>query len=512
MTKEVTLTLDWMIGMAISTNTMLVKTKYLFFGVLATFLLTSYAILEWKAPWVDECYTYYGINHDSFASFSNSIVSGINFSPPLYFFFNFLIHSIYPSSLELLRFESIVWMLIGAVLCFYTAKRLVGDTAAFVGISLVLCNSDLLLNNSLEARHYTMFFACASWVLYDFARKEDGNFWEIPTFLAHLSLCLVHYFGIIFSGLIGLILLLQNKKFTIWKRLPATLVASWIVSLSCYLILLSNQTSHLNTWPKINTLEALLACYDGLGTLLFLLVPIVLCLIFSGLNNSGSIRWSKSFKPMFLVSLLWILTPFFAWLLSHVSEINLFKERYFMPKEAGLMLLISFGCHWIFQFFSLPEKSTICRSIVVSVPICLVCIGLLGINYKRTKFSLDSQQNYHHWLLANEDLVNRDIPLVFSGDPVFFPNSYLHTNQSFLLINDDQMFGVYSRFSSKIKLVKETHLENMDSFVLIADKKSLAISSPPKFFARDLGQFNLNLNLFCTLYEKSKNSKPSPKS
>ena len=68
---------------------------------------------------------------------------------------------------------------------------------------------------------------------------------------------------------------------------------------------------------------------------------------------------------------------------------------------------------------------------MVSIPICLVCIGLLGINYKRTKFSLDSQQNYHHWLLANGDLVNRGIPLVFLGDPVFFPNSYLHPNHSF---------------------------------------------------------------------------------
>ena len=149
---------------------------------------------------------------------------------------------------------------------------------------------------------------------------------------------------------------------------------------------------------------------------------------------------------------------------------------------------------------------------MVPIPICLVCISLLGINYKRTKFSLIPHKNYHHWLLANGDPVNRDIPLVFSGDPVFFPNSYLHPNQSFFLINDDQMYGVYSRFSSKIKLIKETDLEDMDSFVLIADQKSLTISSPSKFFATDLGRFNQNLNLFCTLYEKSESFKPSPKS
>ena len=506
------MTLDWVIGMLTLTNPTLIKTKYLFWGVLATFLLTTYALLEWKAPWVDECYTYYGINHDSFASFSNSIGSGINFSPPLYFLFNFLLHSVYPFNLELLRFESIAWTIVGAVLCFYTAKKLVGATAAFVGISLVLCNSDLLLINSLEARHYTMFFACASWVIYDFVRNEDGKFGGISTFLAHLTLCLVHYLGIIFSGMIGLILLFDHNQPNFRKRFPVGLIVCWIVALSCYLILLPNQTSHLNTWPKINTFEALLACYDGLGTLLFLLIPIVLCLFFSGLNNTGSIRWSKSFKQMLAVSLLWIFTPLFAWLLSHASEINLFKERYFIPKEAGLMILISFGCHAIFQFFSLPEKSNIRRSLMVSISTCLVCIGLLAINYKRTKFPLDSQHNYHHWLLANGDLVKRDIPLVFSGDPVFFPNSYLHPSQSFFLINDDQMYDVYSRFSSKIKLIKETHLENMDSFVLVAEQKSLAISAASKFFATDLGQFNQNLNLFCVLYEKSESSNPSPKS
>ena len=490
---------------------MLIKTKYLLFLVLATFCITSFSILEWKAPWVDECYTYYGINHGSFASFINSIASGINFSPPLYFFFNFVLQFLYPSSLELLRFESIVWTIIGAVICFYTAKRLVGDIVAFVGISLVLCNSDLLLNNSLEARHYTMFFACASWVLYDFARKEDGNLGGTGTFLAHLSLCLVHYFGIIFSSLIGLVLLLSNKKFPFWKRLPAALVACWIVTISSHLVLISNQSSHLGNWPRPNTLDKLLACYDGLGTLLFLLIPIVLCLSFSRLNNSGPIRWSKSFKRMFLVSLLWISTPLFAWILSHLSEINLFKERYFIPKEAGLMILISIGCHAIFQFFSLPEKSNIRRSLMVPISVCLVCISLLGINYKRTKFSLDSQKNYHHWLLANGELLNRDIPLVFSGDPVFFPNSYLHPSKSFFLINDSQMYGIYARFSSKIKLIKKIDLEDMDSFVLVANQKSLVTSSTSKFFVSDLGPFNQNLNLFCVFYEKKGHIKPLSK-
>ena len=52
--------------------------------LILTILVFVFSILRLqslKAPWVDECYTYYGIWHDNFIEFSSSILTGINYSP-----------------------------------------------------------------------------------------------------------------------------------------------------------------------------------------------------------------------------------------------------------------------------------------------------------------------------------------------------------------------------------------------------------------------------------------------
>ena len=46
--------------------------------------------------------------------------------------------------------------------------------------------------------------------------------------------------------------------------------------------------------------------------------------------------------PLVVVAFIWYLTPFLVWCFSHISEVNLFKERYFIPKEAGLVVLVTF--------------------------------------------------------------------------------------------------------------------------------------------------------------------------
>ena len=165
----------------------------LIFGVSVLYLQTL------KAPWVDECYSYYGVWHDNFSEFYDSMLTGINFSPPLYFLLNFFcIQLVFPTSIEALRIQSLIWTLVGLVLCFMTCRRLWGSIPALIGSLLVASSSDLLLSNASEARHYSMFFACGAWVLYAQTRKTTIANSQLFTFFSHLFLCLVHYFGIIF--------------------------------------------------------------------------------------------------------------------------------------------------------------------------------------------------------------------------------------------------------------------------------------------------------------------------
>ena len=93
------------------------------------------------------------------------MLTGINFSPPLYFLFNFCIQLIFPTSIEQLRIQSLIFIIIGIILSFLLTRKIFGAHAFFATI-LVASQSNLLLSQAQEARHYAMFFACGAWVLY----------------------------------------------------------------------------------------------------------------------------------------------------------------------------------------------------------------------------------------------------------------------------------------------------------------------------------------------------------
>ena len=118
-----------------------------------------------------------------------------------------------------------------APFCLYLRKQ-VGSVAALIGVGGVLLHSNLLLGQSMEARAYGLFFFCGSAVLYAgqlMSTKKCRRAIWILAFLAHLALCLTHYFGIVFSGLAAL-----SRYPTMWKR-PikksiTSQIPSWIIS------------------------------------------------------------------------------------------------------------------------------------------------------------------------------------------------------------------------------------------------------------------------------------------
>ena len=166
------------------------------------------------------------------------MLTGINFSPPLYFLFNFCLQLVFPTSIEQLRIQSLVFIIIGIVLSFLLTRKIFGTPVAFFATILVASQSNLLLSQAQEARHYAMFFACGAWVLY-MQSLDDGsakkNKWL--TFLAHFCLCQVHYLGIIFSGLVGLLSISNQEKSDVKNSI--SIVSCWIFSIPVLSFLLS---------------------------------------------------------------------------------------------------------------------------------------------------------------------------------------------------------------------------------------------------------------------------------
>ena len=379
------------------------------------------------------------------------MLTGINFSPPLYFLFNFFLQLIFSTSIEQLRIQSLFFIIIGILLSFLVTRKIFGTSSAFFATILVASQSHLLLSQAQEARHYAMFFACGAWTMYvqTFNDKTKSNKWL--TFISHFCLCQVHYLGIIFSGLVGLSYLISNKGKPKIKRIPFTLITAWITSLPGYLFFLSTQSSHLGNWPKPNELSDLLACYNDSLLTLTILIPFVTFMLTNKSNSetkSYLIEETHCSRPIVITSLVWILVPLLFWILSQLTSLNLFVDRYFIPKEPAIIFLVAYAFSFIFQ--KLPQAKTKVIPILGTLALATM---LLLIRTKRDAFGLNKGTNYHHSLIIKKSYPKSEQPIILEGDPNYFPNAYLGRNECLFAIKNGSLIGLYKRFSSKIKFL-----------------------------------------------------------
>jgi len=227
-------------------------------------IIASFAILPAKAPWVDELYTWYGVRHETFGQFTDSISSGVNFSPPLYFFLNWLAQLVTPLSLDALRVESLLWILAGAFLAHRAARPVSGNLATAAGVVVVLLQSVLLREQALEARQYGMLFFCGAAVALSSSRllkSPSCNKSQALHFLAHLALCLTHYLGVVFSVAATLAHMIARNRKDGKFGLPRIEMLAWAPAITLYLWLLSHQSSHLGNWPRPNAIAVLASLY-----------------------------------------------------------------------------------------------------------------------------------------------------------------------------------------------------------------------------------------------------------
>ena len=440
--------------------------------VASAFFTCSIYLNPQKAPWVDEMYTWYGIHHDNLDQFWDSIGSGINYSPPLYFFLNWIGLQFFPLSLNALRVESLLCILGGTGLVFLTLRKEVGSLAALIGVGGVLLQSTLLFGQSMEARSYGLFFFCGAAVLYTSQSLTIGQSrrkWAWA-FIAHLALSLTHYLGIVFSVLAALsrYLSMGQSRNRALKTSPEIL--SWVISLPLYGYLISSQSDHLAAWPRPNGIHDLLASFLDSINPLFFSVPIIFALLLNSTSskerNPFGFKDKKYNNFILHCSVLWLSIPILAWLLSHVTPLNLFKDRYFIPKEAALMVLSAFALARV------PLLQSDSRQALLPVGFCLLLgVGILTISSQRTLFALHPSRNYYHWLVAEDKIFQENIPVLFSRDPLFFPNAYRFSRQSYFLLDQREQNQLYKKFSKEIRVTDSDEIKDFNEFILISEKK-----------------------------------------
>ena len=289
---------------------------------------------------------------------------------------------------------------------------------------MIISQSNLLFCSGTGSTHYALFFAFGAWVLYVQSLDElPLKRYKWLTFLAHFCLCQVHYTGIIFSFLTGLAYFLTSKNLGLLKRIPLSITLCWFVSIVSYLFYLTKQKSVLNTWPKPNELSDLLASYNDSLLILTIIIPLLLFIIKNKPNTDTKaylIEETYNSKSIIITSVLWLSVPFIFWSLSHLSPLNLFVDRYFIPKESALIILAAYGFSLIFQY--LPKNKS--KRIPILGTFALSVILIL-ISTKRVAFGLNKDTNYHHSLIIEESYPTSKQPIILEGDPKYFPNAYL---------------------------------------------------------------------------------------
>jgi hypothetical protein len=444
------------------------------------------------------------VAHDSVTTLSTSINTGINFSPPLYFIVNFLTQLIYPTSIELLRVQSAIWTILGVILTFLLCRKAFGARAAGISMLLVLSQSHLLFQQSLEARHYTMFFATGAWVLFELQRfnwKEINYKNQILIFISHLSLCLVHYLGIIFSGFVVVALLILNVHKPFSKRIPSSIYISWLIALPIYLFLIYQQSSHLGNWPRSDDLIDLLSIYNDSILLLSLIVPVIIVLCIVKTKSSKPTAIPPATTILIATSLLWFSSPLLFWVLSVCSDFNLFKDRYFIPKEASLIVIIAFFMSFLINKMKNTFK-VFKNSLLPIGGTLILALAIFSLSVKRSLFAIKPERNFYHWLLVNDKIPKSNLPFVFVGDPLFFPNTYQMPEKSFFLLNDSKLVEIYKKFSNKLHVINNERLKKFDSFVLICDSDFDRNEIGNNFIQQDFGTLHERLAIRIIQFDK----------
>jgi len=148
-----------------------------------------------------------------------------------------------------------------------------------------------------------------------------------------------------------------------------------------------------------------------------------------------------------LLSLLWLTIPTGVWLLSHLAELNLFKARYFIPKEVGWMVLLSILLSKFPTATSPSFKNSLPHALLLPFS-----LAFLALATQRTFFSLHPSRNYYHSLIVDELFASSPLPKYYDADHLYFPNAYLNPSSTHLLLVPDLTTAqIYHRFSQETR-------------------------------------------------------------
>jgi mannosyltransferase len=288
------------------------------------------------------------------------------------------------SSPAVLRFPSVIAMMIGAGLIALLAKRLTGSSWAAVLAGLIMALMPIISYYAQTARSYAPVYACVAGATLALVHALDRKT-AIRPWLGYGALVTV-------AGYLNemALLVLAAHAITVWLASPGReVVRRWLVAavggaaLVLPLLVVSALQNRAVSWitrPGLSALHVLFHDYFGASTLVA--VALLALAIFAALPQLPSERhadgddvrpwWRPGAVSLPSVAVPLLVAPAFLLLAESVVGRPLYVDRYVLYGEAGAALLAGYGAYRLGRWVASRRRELIWVPGVVIIAAALV--------------------------------------------------------------------------------------------------------------------------------------------
>jgi hypothetical protein len=307
--------------------------------------------------WLDECFTYYGVAHDSYGDFLQSYKANFSTVPPMYLFAVWALSKVIPLSVLSLRIYSSIGCGLGLCFLWAVLRRHFGFFVSSIATLAVCLTSSLFLAHNAEARFYGLYFALIAWAVYNYDRLCDEEPSTAQLFVNGLSHALAvscTYVAGFYSLAILISLIIRDRVVGVRRpRVYLSVVAGWLPLLFYAPIMWGQRSEAGLISPPLA--GAILHPFDPGLDIYFVFCALAGLFVITSIGkpnkyasnsrSSGSIVLFSKEIHLLILSFGFLLVPYVLLFISWAG-MPLLLDRYVLPSLIGMALLFApmFAC------------------------------------------------------------------------------------------------------------------------------------------------------------------------
>jgi hypothetical protein len=419
-------------------------------SLLAAFIIKSN---KWYMSHDDLCTTTL-ISNPRFGEMIETIGNGGEVNPPLLFVIGWLVARVFGTGDIPMRGLAAVPLAFGAVVVFFALRRTVGPRPAALATALVFGLSRAVFDFMQNARYYGFFILFAAFAALLFVKITAGKQFNrrdlVFIFLAHTAMIWLHLFGLFFSGmwLVALIVVDWFQRQRRWSLYGAVIAAWGTFALWLPALRRQLQVTRDGTWTPRIPFGLFIdepSMQTPLATVLLLLAAIAV-VILNGKCSSETERKTGSVKnllPLLVLGLAWMAVLVGAWAGSYVIK-PFYLQRYVAPCVIALTFLLAVMV-WLIERLPGDINSRL-PTWLQKLTWCAITIGCLL--FQPLRALQDARQLAP---FVNLDFGHPNLPMVFEDSMDYLPRAHYGRGREYVMLIGREAAEADSGYFTKLE-------------------------------------------------------------